>query len=622
MSQYGFILSNEYPRGPIGPYGYKGQKGVTGLMGATGPTGATGSTGVTGPIGIIGTIGTIGATGPTGITGATGATGPIGLRGPTGLPNGPTGPIGQTGLIGIIGIIGPIGRVGSAGLNGLTGMTGPTGPTGSVGLTGPISIMTSELISGSTSTIASTNYSDFSNPTSYSLDGSVLPQYTLFTPSLFTEKYLNLANPLSGDVKIQTNLGSFNLTFANRNSQLRFINNHWVQSAGFAPWYPTTQQGSKLVGTGATGTANQGISVSLSADGNTLAVGGPYDDVSTGAGAVWIFIRSGGATGAWTQQGSKLVGTLGSFPQFGGSVNLSADGNTLAIGGANDSAGVGATWIFVRSGVNWTQQGSKLVGSPALFGQQGSAVSLSADGNTLAIGAPGQSQTFIFTRSIGVWTQQGSVLVGTGVTGNSNQGRSVSLSADGNTLAIGGDGDNGQIGAVWIFTRSDGVWTQQGSKVVGTGAVNSYPYQGHSVHLSADGNTLASGGPLDNNNVGATWIFTRSGGVWIQQGSKLVGTGATGATGADIQQGQSTRLSADGNTLAIGGYADNGSVGATWIFTRSGGVWTQQGSKLVGTGVSGNSLQGASMSFSADGSTLAVGGFNDTAGVGATWIFT
>ena len=65
-----------------------------------------------------------------------------------------------------------------------------------------------------------------------------------------------------------------------------------------------------------------------------------------------------------------------------------------------------------------------------------------------------------------------------------------------------------------------------------------------------------------------------------QQGSKLVGTGATGAA----LQGISVAMSADGNTAIVGGYSDNSNVGAVWIYTRSGGSWTQQGSKLVGTG--------------------------------------
>jgi hypothetical protein len=82
----------------------------------------------------------------------------------------------------------------------------------------------------------------------------------------------------------------------------------------------------------------------------------------------------------------------------------------------------------------------------------------------------------------------------------------VSLSADGNTLAVGGSNDNGAVGATWIFIRFGSTWTQQGIKLVGSGVPNS-AYQGSTVSFSADGNTLAVGGPRDVSNLGATWIF-------------------------------------------------------------------------------------------------------------------
>lgn len=114
----------------------------------------------------------------------------------------------------------------------------------------------------------------------------------------------------------------------------------------------------------------------------------------------------------------------------------------------------------------------------------------------------------------------------------------------------------------FIVTSSAPPGTQQGAKLVGTGAVGA-AYQGWSLSLSADGNTLAVGGREDNTTSGATWIFTRSGSTWTQQGSKLVGSGAVGAAA----QGTSVSLSASGNTLVVGGIEDNSSVGATWVFT-------------------------------------------------------
>jgi hypothetical protein len=228
-----------------------------------------------------------------------------------------------------------------------------------------------------------------------------------------------------------------------------------------------------------------------------------------------------------------------------------------------------------------------------------------------------QGAIWIFTRTAGVWTQQGSKLIGTGNIGVAQQGASVSLSSDGNTLAIGGNRDNTFVGATWIFTRSGVTWTQQGTKLTGTGGTGT-SVQGTSVSLSSDGNTLAVGGNEDNTNIGATWIFTRTAGVWTQQGTKLVGTGGTGAA----RQGISVSLSSDGNMFAVGGDRDNTNIGATWLFTRTGVTWSQFGSKLVGTGVTlGASNQGISVALSKTKTTLVVGGATDNGFIGATWVF-
>jgi hypothetical protein len=377
------------------------------------------------------------------------------------------------------------------------------------------------------------------------------------------------------------------------------------------------QQGTKLVGTGAVGAAGQGISVSLSGDGSTAIVGGSSDNGSMGA--VWVFTRTGGV---WSQQGTKLVGTGASgTAQQGGSVSLSSDGNTAIAGGGLDNNYTGAAWIFTRAGGVWSQQGNKLVGTGSLVStMQGSSVSLSSDGNTAIVGGNGDNNytgaAWIFTRTGGVWSQQGSKLVGTGAVGAAAQGRSVSLSSDGNTAIVGGTVDNNYTGAAWVFTRAGGVWSQQGTKLVGTPA-RSGATQGSSVSLSSDGNAAIVGGRGDS-ITGAAWIFTRTGGVWSQQGTRLVGAGSVGAA----HQGTSVSLSGDGNAAIVGGDGDNSNVGAVWVFTRTGGVWSQQGTKPVGTGASGTAHQGSSISLSSDGNTAIVGGYSDSSYAGAAWVFT
>jgi hypothetical protein len=322
-----------------------------------------------------------------------------------------------------------------------------------------------------------------------------------------------------------------------------------------------SQQGPKLVGTGVVGSAEQGFSVAMSADGNTAIVGGFQDN--SNAGAAWVYIRNGGV---WGQQGGKLVGTgaAGNARQAV-SVALSTDGNTAIVGGSNESPG--AAWVYIRNGGVWSQQGGKLVGTGAIGpAQQGISVALSDDGNTAIVGGRTDNSNggaaWVYIRSGGGWSQQGGKLVGNDAIGKAFQGYSVSLAADGNTAAVGGPFDNTNTGAGWIYVRSGGIWTQQGGKLVGKNAVGQ-SFQGASIALSGAGDTAFMGGPLDDTNIGAAWVFTRGGGVWTQQGGKLVGTGAVGGAEQGI-----VALSADGNTAMVGGIGDNRKVGAAWIFGR------------------------------------------------------
>lgn len=418
------------------------------------------------------------------------------------------------------------------------------------------------------------------------------------------------------------NSGAFILDINNTIKTLLYYNNAWtIESSpdNITSFFPLIQQGAKLVGTTSVGTTYQGYAVALSADGNTLAVGGPQD--ASGTGAVWIFVRTNGNT--WTQQ-ARLVSTdwIG-VPQQGSSVALSSDGNTLAFGGPQNNP-TGGAWIFTRSGSTWSQQQNVLIGTGATgTSNQGASVALSSDGNTVAIGGPNDNTnvgaTWVFTRTGGVWTQQGAKIVGASGVGTSGQGSSVTLSSDGNTLGIGGPNDNNGAGATWVFTRTSGSWSQQ-ARLIGTGATGSpAARQGISLSMAANGNTLAVGGWQDNSGAGATWVFTRSSGSWTQQGAKIIGTGATGTASA---QGSGVALSSDGNTLVVGALNDNSNIGANWVFTRYNNVWTQRGTKLVGTGgTSATLFQGRSVAISSNGATFVSGGYADNGGVGASWVF-
>jgi hypothetical protein len=145
--------------------------------------------------------------------------------------------------------------------------------------------------------------------------------------------------------------------------------------------------------------------------------------------------------------------------------------------------------------------------------------------------------------------QEDSKLVGSGGVGTMYQGCgcSVSVSADGNTLAVRGYDDDGYQGVALLFIRHWSVWTQQGGQFVETGSVGS-AYQVFSILPSADSLTLAMGGNGENSDGGATWIFRWNNTAWSQQCSKLIGKGAVGTS---VYQGRAVFLSADGSTLAV-----------------------------------------------------------------------
>jgi hypothetical protein len=381
---------------------------------------------------------------------------------------------------------------------------------------------------------------------------------------------------------------------------------------------PFFQQGSKLTGGEESGAGEFGASVALSADGNTAIVGGPLDN--TGTGAAWVFTRS---EGKWSQQGPKLTGGEETGAgRFGFSVSLSADGNTALIGGPLDNSSTGAAWAFTRSEGKWTQKGAKLTGSGETGkGEFGIGVTLSRDGKTAIVGGSGDNKAvgaawvFTFSEETG-FTQQGAKLTGGEEIEGGRFGFSVALSEDGNTAMIGGGSDHVGIGAAWAFTRSEGTWTQQGPKLTGTGEVGPGHF-GFSDALSADGNTAVIGGLADNTEVGAVWAFTRSEGKWTQQGSKLTGSSesGTGLFGAKVA------VSSDGNRAFIGGPGDSLRTGAAWAFSRSGSTWSQEGPKVTASEESGKGEFGVAVGLSADGQTAFVGGQTDNSSAGAAWPF-
>ncbi len=288
----------------------------------------------------------------------------------------------------------------------------------------------------------------------------------------------------------------------------------------------------------------------------------------------------------------------------------------------------------------FVQQGEKLVASGVSeLAEQGSSVAISADGDTALVGAlaykeghPGEifrGAVWVYTRSGSVWTQQAK-LVGKNASNDAQEGFSVALSADGDTALIGGPQDAGEheeyYGAVWVFVREGTTWHEQQKLVAKTGATEKGE-QGSSVALSADGNT-ALVGAMDNEYKsgiapGAAFVFTRSGSTWSQQGSKLEGN----HSGELVQEGTSVALSADGHTAVIGGPREEGpsatpEEGGAWVFTESGSGWKEQTQLPAGTGAGIQTGAGQSVAISGDGSTVLVGGPGYDEALGTAWVYT
>src|ERR1017187_3470060 len=157
--------------------------------------------------------------------------------------------------------------------------------------------------------------------------------------------------------------------------------------------------------------------------------------------------------------------------------------------------------------------------------------------------------------------ERGGKIAGASSTGPARQGSSMALSSDGTTAIVGGPYDGAGRGAVWVFARTGAGWGQQGEKLVASHAVGERVFQGRSVALSADGSTALVGGDGDDGEVGAAWVFTRVAGAWAQQ-AKLIGGGTAGKS----RQGSAVALSADGITAVVGGASDDKGAGAVWVF--------------------------------------------------------
>lgn len=379
---------------------------------------------------------------------------------------------------------------------------------------------------------------------------------------------------------------------------------------------------------------------------------------------------------------------------YGNAIALSADGNTLAIGVIDDDSNAvgiggdqfdnsvvnaGAVIVLVRSPLNgsWNEQAYVKASNTNATDWFGQSVALSADGNTLAVGAIGEDSNavginsnqldntaanagavYVFTRSGTTWSQNAYLKPQNTAAGDSF-GTRVALSADGTTLAVsatgedsaetgtsgtGADNTAANAGAVYIFNRVNSAW--QLNTYVKASNTEAGDQFGYSLALSGDGSTLAvgtwnessnatgiNGNQLDNSaaNAGAVYVFARTTlYAWSQQ-SYIKGSN----TEAGDQFGLSVSLSADGNLLVASANAEDSSAtgingnqsdnsasnsGAVYVFARNASTWTQE-SYLKASNAESADTFGRTVAISSDGSTIAVGADGEdsnSAGVNGT----
>jgi hypothetical protein len=345
-----------------------------------------------------------------------------------------------------------------------------------------------------------------------------------------------------------------------------------------------------------------GKAVSLSADGQILAIGAPFtDELGNDSGSVRIYRKT---AENWTQIGNTITGSA-ALEFTGWAVSLSADGQTVAIGATGTTSNgnsSGSVRIYRNIADNWTLIGNPINGEAARD-LAGSAITLSADGQVIVIGYPANDshgsnsgKVKVFRNHAGTWTQIGNDLIGIGST--NYFGASVALSTDGQVLAVGAPQNSNtqgtNSGAVSIYHNVAGSWTPMGEPLLGQ---SDRDFFGTAVALSADGQTLAVSAIGSDQDRGTVHVYRYRSDRWEQHGDDLVGQLPGEAFGTAVV------LSADGQTVAVSAMAAEASQnhGIVRTYRNFRGLW-----KVVGS-ITGSDLFGTALALSADGKTIAIG---------------
>ncbi|NIM43124.1 MAG: integrin [Hydrogenophaga sp.] len=322
--------------------------------------------------------------------------------------------------------------------------------------------------------------------------------------------------------------------------------------------------------------------------------------------------------------------------RFGYSVALSSDGSTLAVGApgessafsgiaaqepasANDQVNSGAVYVHVRQGQRWQLQAFLKSPANALHDSFGKSLALSATGDTLAVGARAGNtgRVHLFARASGTWSERQQLVASNAAPGRSF-GQSLALSAAGTVLAVGDPMESAGAlrnnGAVYLFVDDGTLWSERA--LLRASAPEDQAFFGSKVSLSGAGDTLAVGAPESSSTTpygGSAYVFTGSGANWTQQVELKAPHDL-----AELSFGASVALSSDGTTLAIGARGDDSGVvgdpldgsaslsGAVHVFGRDGMNWLHQ-AYLKAAHPGMDDQFGRAVSLSGDGNTLVVG---------------
>jgi hypothetical protein len=300
------------------------------------------------------------------------------------------------------------------------------------------------------------------------------------------------------------------------------------------------------------------------------------------------------------------------------------------VGAADDKIGAngqqGSTYVFVQNNGVWTQQQKLTANDGAAGDNLGGAVSISGD--TVAVGAAhgkigrngNQGAVYIFTRGNGVWSEQKKLTAADGAA-NDQFGGAVTVSGD--TVVAGAQnnnvGRNGNQGAAYVFARNGASWTERQKLTANDGAANDR----FGVSVAISGDSVVVGAPNNNNgkngNQGAAYVFTRCGANWTRQ-PKL--TAADGEA-RDIF-GSSVAISGD---TVVAGAPNNGDAftaqGAAYVFVLAANGHVQQQQFIAADGAAFDEF---GFSVAVSGDTAVVGSWGDTVGAnvaqGSAYVFT